>query len=69
MRSPLPVEISDLAAQNIRELESWWRRHRTAAPNAVRKELERALSVITLRPFAGTRAVDAELPDGRRLSE
>jgi hypothetical protein len=28
MRDPLPVEISGLAAQHIRELESWWRRNR-----------------------------------------
>ena len=67
MNMPLPVEISDLAAQHIRELEKWWRLHRTAAPIAVRVELERALGVITLQPRAGPRAHDVDLEDVRRI--
>jgi plasmid stabilization system protein ParE len=67
MNSPLPVEISRLAAQHIRELESWWRRNRTAAPNAVRVEIERALSLITLHPYTGPRAFDVDLENVRRI--
>lgn len=67
MNTPLPVEISDLAAQHIRELEVWWRLNRTSAPNAVREELDRALGVITLQPYVGPRALDAELEDVRRI--
>jgi hypothetical protein len=67
MRDPLPVEISRLAAQHIRELESWWRRHRKAAPNAVREELQRILGVIRITPFSGHRATDVELENVRRI--
>jgi plasmid stabilization system protein ParE len=67
MRDPLPVEISSLAARHIRELEAWWRRNRTSAPNAVREELQRILRVIRVTPFAGQRATDVELPDVRRI--
>lgn len=67
MTMPLPVEISTLAARHIRELEVWWRHNRTAAPNAVREELERALRVITSQPRAGPRAQDVDLDDVRRI--
>lgn len=67
MRSPLPVEISLLAAQHIRELESWWRWNRTAAPNAVREELQRILRVLRMTPLAGRRATDVELANVRQI--
>lgn len=67
MSAPLPVEISKLAAQHIRELESWWRRNRTAAPNAVREELQRVLRLITLTPLVGHRATDVHLENVRRI--
>jgi len=67
MREPLPVEISRLAAQHIRELEFWWRTNRTAAPNAVREELQRILRIITITPFIGPRATDVELENVRRI--
>ena len=67
MRSPLPVEISHLAAQHIRELETWWRLNRTAAPNAVREELQRVLRLITVTPLIGRRATDVDLENVRRI--
>jgi hypothetical protein len=67
MRDSLPVEISRLAAHYIRDLESWWRRNRRAAPNAVREELQRILRVIRITPFAGHRATDVELANVRRV--
>jgi plasmid stabilization system protein ParE len=67
MNDRLPVEISSLAAQHIRELESWWRRNRTSAPNAVREELQRAVRLVTMTPFIGHPAVDVELADVRRI--
>jgi hypothetical protein len=67
MRDPLPVEISRLAAQHIRELEIWWRRNRTAAPNAPREELQRVLRLITVTPLIGRRATDVELDNVRRI--
>ena len=67
MSSSLPVEISHLAAQQIRHLEIWWRLNRTAAPNAVREELQRVLRVVTVTPFIGQRAIDVDLEDVRRI--
>jgi hypothetical protein len=67
MREPLPVEISQLAARHIRELETWWRLNRTAAPNAVREELQRVLRLLTGTPFLGRRATDVELDNVRRI--
>src|SRR5687768_10362219 len=67
MREPLPVEISRRAARHIRQLETWWRRNRTAAPNAVREELQRVLGVITITPLVGHRASDVDLPNVRRI--
>jgi hypothetical protein len=67
MRQPLPVEISRHAAREILELEAWWRRNRTAAPSAVREELERVLGIITLTPLIGKTATDIELAGVRRV--
>ena len=64
MREPLPVRISSRASRHIRQLEEWWRRNRTAAPNAVREELQRVLGVITITPLLGT---DVNLPNVRRI--
>jgi len=67
MKDRLPVEISSLAAQHIRELESWWRRNRRLAPRAVREELQRAVRLISMTPFIGHPAADVELQNVRRI--
>jgi hypothetical protein len=67
MTTPLPVEISRLAAEHIRVLEIWWRFNRPKSLNAVREELERALKLITLQPRAGALAPDVALRNVRRI--
>ena len=67
MNERVSVEIGRLAAQHIRELEAWWRVNRTAAPNAVRQELQRVLRLITVTPLIGRRADDVELQGVRRV--
>jgi plasmid stabilization system protein ParE len=67
VNEPLAVEISRRAARHIRELERWWRRNRTAAPNAVREELQRVLRIITVTPYVGRRATDVDLKGVRRI--
>jgi plasmid stabilization system protein ParE len=64
---PLDIEISDLAKAQIRTAEDWWRLNRPKAPNAIREELERAASIISLQPEAGTRALNTSLSGVRRL--
>jgi hypothetical protein len=56
VNKPLPVEVSDLAAAQIRAAETWWRLNRPKAPNAIREDLERASSFIAVQPQAGARA-------------
>jgi plasmid stabilization system protein ParE len=64
---PLEIDISDLAKGQIGTAEAWWRLNRPKAPNAIREELERAASIISLQPEIGARAVNVYLPGVRRL--
>jgi plasmid stabilization system protein ParE len=64
---PLAVDVSDLAKAQIRTVEEWWRLNRPKAPNAIREELERAASIISVQPGVGARAVNVSLPGVRRL--
>jgi len=36
---PLHVEVREVAAEQIRAAEAWWRLNRPQAPNAIREEL------------------------------
>jgi len=63
----LLVEVSALAAGQVRAAEAWWERNRPKAPGAIRSELERASSLIALQPGIGTRARNTTLPGVRRL--
>jgi plasmid stabilization system protein ParE len=67
MSGPLRVKLTALAARQIREAEAWWRANRTAAPNAIRQELQRAFSLIASQPTAGGRATNVKLPGIRRV--
>ena len=67
MSRPLDIEISDLAKAQIRTAEDWWRLNRPKAPNAIREELERAASIISVQPEVGTRALNVSLSGVRRL--
>jgi hypothetical protein len=63
----LPVDVSALAASQVRAAEMWWRDNRPKAPGAIRAELERASSLIALQPEIGSRARNIALPGVRRL--
>ena len=67
MSRPLHIEVSDLAKAQIRAAEQWWRLNRPKAPNAIREELERASSLISVQPEVGARARNISLPGVRRL--
>jgi hypothetical protein len=64
---PLPIEISALAAAQVRTAETWWGLNRPKVPGAIRAELERASSLIALQPEIGTRARNITLPSVHRL--
>jgi plasmid stabilization system protein ParE len=63
----LPIEVSALAAAQVRAAEIWWRDNRPKAPGAIRTELERASSLIALQPQIGTHARNIDLQGVRRL--
>ena len=67
MNQPLHVEVSALAAEQVRAAEDWWRLNRPKAPSALREELERASSLIATHPHIGARARNVTLPGVRRL--
>jgi plasmid stabilization system protein ParE len=64
---PIRVEVSALAAEQIRAAEGWWRLNRPKAPNAIREDLERASSLIASQPQIGARARNVTLSGVRRL--
>src|SRR5688572_21778409 len=64
---PLPVEVSALAAEQVRAAEAWWQLNRPKAPGAILSELERATSLIALQPGIGARAQNVALSGVRRL--
>jgi len=64
---PLHIEVSELADQQIRKEDAWWRQNRSKAPNAIREELERVSSLIAFQPSIGARARNVRLPDVRRI--
>lgn len=67
MSAALPVEISPLAAGQVHAAETWWQANRPKAPGAIRAELERASSLLALQPEIGASALNATLPNVRRL--
>ena len=67
MSRPLHIEVSDLAKAQVRAAEEWWRLNRPKAPNAIREELERVSSIISVQPLLGTRARNISLSGVRRL--
>lgn len=67
MTESLSVEVTNLAAQHIRQAEIWWRENRRSAPNAVREELERGFAVIAAQPRIGARARHVKLQSVRRV--
>ena len=67
MSRPLDVEVSDLARVQIVAAERWWRVNRPGAPNAIREELERASSLISVQPGIGARARNLPLAGVRRV--
>ena len=67
MSRPLEIDISDFAKAQIHAAEEWWRFNRPKAPNAIREELERAASIVSVQPEVGARATNVSLVGVRRL--
>ena len=61
------IDVGRRARQQIKELNAWWRRNRTAAGNAVQDELARVFRLILNQPHIGPPALDVDLPQVRRI--
>ena len=58
----LVVRIKPRAQRQIEKAAEWWSNNRTAAPGAIRKDLESALALLADEPGIGTR-VEIPRPD------
>lgn len=67
MTSRLRVDISRTAAAQIEQAAAWWTDNRPAAPDAVYRELERALALLAMQPSLGARATNLRLRGVRRI--
>lgn len=67
MNDSLAVEVSALAAAQVRRADEWWQVNRPSAPGAIRIELERASALIAIQPGIGARATNVTLAGVRRL--
>ena len=63
----LRVEVTPRAAAQIESAATWWSENRLAAPDAIRLDLEDALSLLALQPGIGARSKSSRYPDLRRL--
>jgi len=63
----LEVYFSRRAAREIERIVAWWAENRTAAPGAIRQDLEAALSLLLIQPDIGARVEEASSPGVRRF--
>lgn len=61
------LDVASRARRQVKKLSSWWRKNRTAAPNAVHDELARVFRLILAQPRIGPPALDVRLPDVHRI--
>lgn len=63
----LHVRILPEAEAQAEALAAWWREHRPAAPELVKEELLRAVTVLAETPFVGSPYTRTRIPDVRRF--
>jgi plasmid stabilization system protein ParE len=61
------IDIASRARKQAKKLSAWWRKNRSAAPNAVHDELARVFLLILNQPYIGPAATDVDLPGVRRI--
>jgi plasmid stabilization system protein ParE len=63
----LPIKVTRRAEAEIERAASWWLANRSAAPEALREDLSRALDLISRQPLIGSAATNTKLPGVRRV--
>jgi plasmid stabilization system protein ParE len=61
------VRVTARAAAEIERADTWWRRNRLAAPDAVRLDLKSTFRLLALQPGIGERVENAKLAGTRSL--
>jgi len=61
------VVVTPEASQQVRNIEDWWRRERTAAPDLFAEELADAFALLNGAPQAGRRYPHSTVSDLRRV--
>ena len=51
----------------MEEAAAWWRKNRTAAPEAMQEDLQIAFDLIARQPEIGSKALNAKLRGVRRI--
>lgn len=67
MTPPRAAVVTARAAAEVEESASWWSRNRPSAPGAIREELERAFSLLSVQRDLGALARNGRLADVRRI--
>jgi plasmid stabilization system protein ParE len=63
----LPVLTTPEADAQIREIENWWRRNRTASPDLFINELAATFDILGHAPHIGRLYRQSPVPDTRRV--
>ena len=63
----LDVEVTPRAAIQIEAAATWWAKNRPSASDAIRLDVQEALSVLSRQPGVGARSSTTRYPDLRRL--
>lgn len=63
----LRVVIAPEAERHVREIDRWWREHRTAAPDLFLDEFSAAIELIRAMPLAGRRYRGGPVRSVRRV--
>ena len=62
----LHLQVTELAAHQIREAADWWQDNRPDVSSHLRDELESAFRLLVVQPFAGHVVPDSRAPGVRR---
>ena len=63
----LRLRVTARAAAEIERADEWWRKHRLAAPGAVRDDLKAAFELLLLQPGIGEKVENTRLQGTRSL--
>lgn len=63
----LVVEFTELALEDVEVADTWWRRNRPGAPDAIAEEIARVVALLAAHPQAGTAVTGTRGQDTRKL--